>query len=229
MKAALKRIINIDMKRVEEANLNEQDIFIEFDEKDMFRAKAMIIGPKDTIYENAYLFFTIEFPKKYPFEPPVVTYKPQNTVRIHPNIYVNGKVCLSILGTWSGPSWTSAMDIINVLITIQSLLDDQPLCNEPGYEKIVPSKMHIHNDYNMVIEYNTYNSLILGRLHTKFEDFDNFKKDMIEYFEKNKTNIIKKIEKNIEKYKDKLSVRIGIYNIYETIDYQYLHDKYLKI
>ena len=229
MKAALKRIINIDMKRVEEANLNEQGIFIEFDEKDMFRAKAMIIGPKDTIYENAYLFFTIEFPKKYPFEPPVVTYKPQNTVRIHPNIYVNGKVCLSILGTWSGPSWTSAMDIINVLITIQSLLDDQPLCNEPGYEKIVPSKMHIHNDYNMVIEYNTYNSLILGRLHTKFEDFDNFKKDMIEYFEKNKTNIIKKIEKNIEKYKDKLSVRIGIYNIYETIDYQYLHDKYLKI
>ena len=229
MKAALKRIINIDMKRVEEANLNEQGIFIEFDEKDMFRAKAMIIGPKDTIYENAYLFFTIEFPKKYPFEPPVVTYKPQNTVRIHPNIYVNGKVCLSILGTWSGPSWTSAMDIINVLITIQSLLDDQPLCNEPGYEKIVPSKMHIHNDYNMVIEYNTYNSLILGRLHTKFEDFDNFKKDMIEYFEKNKTNIIKKIEKNMEKYKDKLSVRIGIYNIYETIDYQYLHDKYLKI
>ena len=229
MKAALKRIINIDMKRVEEANLNEQGIFIEFDEKDMFRAKAMIIGPKDTIYENAYLFFTIEFPKKYPFEPPVVTYKPQNTVRIHPNIYVNGKVCLSILGTWSGPSWTSAMDIINVLITIQSLLDDQPLCNEPGYEKIVPSKMHIHNDYNMVIEYNTYNSLILGRLNTKFEEFDNFKKDMIEYFEKNKTNIIKKIEKNMEKYKDKLSVRIGIYNIYETIDYQYLHDKYLKI
>ena len=229
MKAALKRIINIDMKRVEEANLNEQGIFIKFDEKDMFRAKAMIIGPKDTIYENAYLFFTIEFPQKYPFEPPVVTYKPQNTVRIHPNIYVNGKVCLSILGTWSGPSWTSAMDIINVLITIQSLLDDQPLCNEPGYEKIVPSKMHIHNDYNMVIEYNTYNSLILGRLHTKFEEFDNFKKDMIEYFEKNKTNIIKKIKKNMEKYKDKLSVRIGIYNIYETIDYQYLHDKYLKI
>lgn len=229
MKAALKRIINIDMKRVEEANLNEQGIFIEFDEKDMFRAKAMIIGPKDTIYENAYLFFTIEFPKKYPFEPPVVTYKPQNTVRIHPNIYVNGKVCLSILGTWSGPSWTSAMDIINVLITIQSLLDDNPLCNEPGYEKVVPSKMHIHNDYNMAIEYNTYNSLILGRLNTKFEEFDNFKKDMIEYFEKNKTNIIKKIEKNMGKYKDKLSVRIGIYNIYETIDYQYLHDKYLKI
>ena len=48
---------------------------------------------------------------------------------------------------------------------------------------------------------------------------------MIEYFEKNKTNIIEKIEKNMEKYKDKLSVRIGIYNIYETIDYQYFLTK----
>ena len=154
MKAALKRIINIDIRRVKEAKLYEQGIFIEFDEEDMFKAKAMIIGPKDTIYDNAYLFFSIDFPKKYPYEPPIITYKSQNRIRIHPNIYVNGKVCLSILGTWSGPSWTSAMDIINVFITIQSLLDNNPLCNEPGYEKILPSKMHIHNDYNIVIEYN---------------------------------------------------------------------------
>ena len=60
MKAALKRIINIDMKRVKEAKLYEQGIFIEFDEEDMFKAKAMIIGPKDTNYDNAYLFFSID-------------------------------------------------------------------------------------------------------------------------------------------------------------------------
>ena len=34
MKAALKRIINIDMKRVKEANLSEQGIFIEFNEEE---------------------------------------------------------------------------------------------------------------------------------------------------------------------------------------------------
>ena len=80
----------------------------------------------------------------------------------------------------------------------------------------------------MVIEYNTYNSLILGRLNTDFEEFNIFKKDMIEYFEKNKTNIIEKIEKNREKYKDILSIRIGIYNIYEMIDYRCLYGKYCK-
>ena len=36
---------------------------------------------------------------------------------------MSGKVCLSILGTWSGPSWTHTMDITIVLLTIQSLLD----------------------------------------------------------------------------------------------------------
>ena len=228
MKAALKRIINIDIRRVKEAKLYEQGIFIEFDEEDMFKAKAMIIGPKDTIYDNAYLFFSIDFPKKYPYEPPIITYKSQNRIRIHPNIYVNGKVCLSILGTWSGPSWTSAMDIINVFITIQSLLDNNPLCNEPGYEKILPSKMHIHNDYNIVIEYNTYNSLILGRLNTDFKDFNIFKKDMNEYFQKNKENIIKKIKDNKEKYQYMLSIKIGIYNIYEMVNYKCLYGKYCK-
>ena len=218
MRAALKRIMNIDIKRIQEAKLNEQGIFIEFNEDNILNAKAMIIGPKDTIYDNAYLFFMIEFPKKYPYEPPIITYKSQNRIRIHPNIYVNGKVCLSILGTWSGPSWTSAMDIVNVLITIQSLLDNNPLCNEPGYEKILPSKMHIHNDYNIVIEYNTYNSLILGRLNTDFKDFNIFKKDMNEYFQKNK-----------EKYQYMLSIKIGIYNIYEMVDYKSLYGKYLKI
>ena len=27
------------------------------------KARALIIGPSDTIYENAYLFFDIDFPK----------------------------------------------------------------------------------------------------------------------------------------------------------------------
>ena len=121
------------------------------------------------------------------------------------------------------------MDIINVFITIQSLLDNNPLCNEPGYEKILPSKMHIHNDYNIVIEYNTYNSLILGRLNTDFKVFNIFKKDMNEYFQKNKENIIKKIKDNKEKYQYMLSIKIGIYNIYEMVDYKSLYGKYLKI
>jgi len=227
MKSALKRIINIDMKRIKNSDLENNGIFIEFDEENILKAKALIIGPKNTIYDNAYLFFTIEFPKNYPFSPPILTYKSQNKIRIHPNIYVNGKVCLSILGTWSGPSWTSVMDITNILITIQSLLDDNPLCNEPGYEKVLPNKSFLHENYNKVIEYNTINSLILDRLTTDFEDFDIFKDKMIEYYKNNYENIFFKIKSNKNNAKEE--IKIGIYNITLNINYEYLNDKYLKL
>jgi len=223
MKSALKRIMNIDMKRILSSDLNSNGIYIEFDETDILKAKALIIGPKDTIYDNAYLFFTIEFPKNYPFSPPILTYKPQNKIRIHPNIYVNGKVCLSILGTWSGPSWTHTMDITTVLLTIQSLLDNNPLANEPGYEKIVAEKNILYDNYNKTIRYNTINSLILDRINTEFIDFDIFKNTMIEHFKKNNlyiSNIIE-INKNIKE-----TIKIGIYHINIFIDYEYLKNKY---
>jgi ubiquitin-protein ligase len=226
MKSALKRIMNIDMKRILSSDLNSNGIFIEFDETDILKAKALIIGPKDTIYDNAYLFFTIEFPKNYPFSPPILTYKSQNKVRIHPNIYVNGKVCLSILGTWSGPSWTHTMDITTVLLTIQSLLDNNPLANEPGYEKIVSDKNILYENYNKIILYNTINSLIFDRINTEFIDFDIFKNTMIEYFKKNNLYINDTIEinKNIKE-----NIKIGIYRIDISIDYEYLKIKYDKL
>ena len=37
MKSALKRILNVDMKRIQTSNLNENGIYIEFDEKNMFK------------------------------------------------------------------------------------------------------------------------------------------------------------------------------------------------
>ena len=41
---------------------------------------------------------------RYPFEPPkVLILTVDGRTRINPNLYANGKVCLSILGTWSGP------------------------------------------------------------------------------------------------------------------------------
>ena len=225
MKAALKRIINIDMKRVKEANLSEQGIFIEFNEENILKAKAMIIGPKDTIYDNAYLFFSIDFPQKYPYEPPIITYKSQNRIRIHPNIYVNGKVCLSILGTWSGPSWTSAMDIINVLITIQSLLDNNPLQNEPGYENN-KHNTNIYKNYNKIIQYNTINSLIINRLKIDLGEFTLFRDVIHKHFKENKDEILLKIDKNIDM---KEEVKIGIYRIHELIDYNRLKNKFTKL
>jgi hypothetical protein len=53
--------------------------------------------------------------------------------RMHPNLYVAGKVCLSILGTYSGPSWSANMTLETILLNLQSLLDENPLANEPAF------------------------------------------------------------------------------------------------
>ncbi|KAE8746697.1 hypothetical protein FOCC_FOCC006560 [Frankliniella occidentalis] len=55
-------------------------------------------------------------------------------VRFNPNLYKCGKVCLGLLGTWAGPEWTASHSLTSVLISIQSLLNDKPYHNEPGYE-----------------------------------------------------------------------------------------------
>ena len=51
-----------------------------------------------------------------------------NQIRFNPNLYKNGKICVSILNTWSGP--TTACTLSGVLLSIQSLLNERPIQNE---------------------------------------------------------------------------------------------------
>lgn len=38
--------------------------------------------------------------------------------------------------TWSGPSWSPAQSLSTVLLSIQSLMNEKPYFNEPGFEKV---------------------------------------------------------------------------------------------
>ena len=62
---------------------------------------------------------------------------PPGKVRFNPNLYAEGKVCLSLLGTWQGPGWdANTSTLLQVLVSIQSLIFvERPWFNEPGYEK----------------------------------------------------------------------------------------------
>ena len=116
--------------------LQSSGIYSEADEVNGRRGYAMIIGPEGTPYAFCPLFLTFALPADYPFSSPTVTFVTTDGVtRFHPNLYVGGKVCLSILGTWSGPSWAAVMTISTVLSSIQSLLEPNPIVNEPGWEK----------------------------------------------------------------------------------------------
>ena len=60
----------------------------------------LIIGPFDTPYEGGFFHFYLRFSPNYPRCPPRVKFMTTGSgrVRFNPNLYCNGKVCLSILG-----------------------------------------------------------------------------------------------------------------------------------
>ena len=229
MSTAVKRIVNRDLKEIQRMNLSELGIHIHFDEEDMLFAKAIIIGPKGTPYENGILYFKIEFPKNYPFSPPKVKYMSSSKNRIHPNLYVGlphnnfeGKVCLSIINTWSGPKWTSIMHIGSILISIQSLLDNNPLRNEPGFEFDVSWKNKL---YNQIVEYNTYEHLIIKNCSMIPPEFDSFSDIILGHIQDNKEEIRKKMQSLKEKHQNK-KVSFDIYRIYMIMNYALLLKKF---
>jgi len=103
---------------------------------DLFR--AMVVGPPDTPYEFVPFFFDLALPAEYPREPPLAHFHAHfvGNERLNPNLYVDGKVCLSLLGTWSGPSWDPQRStLLQVLVSLQGLvLVEEPYYNEPGHE-----------------------------------------------------------------------------------------------
>ncbi|KAK4635933.1 Ubiquitin-conjugating enzyme E2 Z [Fulvia fulva] len=112
---------------------------VAYRDNDVRSVRAMIIGPPDTPYEFGFFEFDMKFPKEYPIKNPHVVCITTNggRTRFNPNIYAEGKVCLSILGTWRGnpgEEWSSAQGLESVLLSIQSLMSPNPFENEPGYE-----------------------------------------------------------------------------------------------
>jgi ubiquitin-protein ligase len=125
-----------DILNTQDKHLRDLGIYYCPDETNIRMGKAMILGPKDTPYEGGIFMFSVLFPVDYPFSPPHVLFLTgDGMTRFHPNLYKEGKVCLSILGTWQGPSWTSTQSLSTVLISIQGLLDANPLANEPSFER----------------------------------------------------------------------------------------------
>ncbi|KAI3927191.1 hypothetical protein MKW92_013529 [Papaver armeniacum] len=113
-------------------------IFVRAYEERMDLLRAVIVGAAGTPYHDGLFFFDVYFPSEYPDTPPLVNYHAHN-LRINPNLYNCGYVCLSLLNTWQGHTverWTPGQStMLQVLLSIQALvLNEKPYFNEPGYE-----------------------------------------------------------------------------------------------
>ena len=175
----------------------DSTIWIRFSKKNYNLLSFIISGPKDTPYENGLFEFHTYFPNDYPENVPEVLLHTtgNNKIRFNPNLYENGKVCLSLLGTWKGQnseSWNpKTSTFLQVIISIQSLiLIEQPFFNEPGYEKdfntqkgIIKSKEYNEKLYLPTLEYsmidmiknppNGFEEVIINHFKLKKEEIIN--------------------------------------------------------
>ncbi len=205
-------------------------IYLWIDKTNIFQQYALIIGPANTPYFGGYFFFDIKYPDDYPKNPPTVNLLTvNNKVRFNPNLYEAGKVCLSILGTWSGPSWKPIMNIRLVLNSIVSLMGEYPIQNEPGFENTKPE--HISSvEYNLSLIYHTYDLAICDVINGKFSFVSkHFEKAITDEFNANK----KKLEEDLLSYQQiygKVPVDKQIYFMKkEVLDFNLLVDKFNMI
>ena len=129
----------------------DSGVFLRVDENRNEVLKALIIGPAGTPYENGCFLFDIHLPAQYPDVPPFVQSMTTSggAIRMNPNLYACGKVCLSLLGTWSGPGWVPGTStLLQLLVSIQSLiLVSDPFYNEPGFDGQPQKSSEEYNEY----------------------------------------------------------------------------------
>jgi ubiquitin-protein ligase len=228
-KDALRRIVS-DIKELMKNPLTAHGIYYEHDETDMLKGRALIIGPADTPYADGFYLFTFQFPANYPHAPPKVEFCTSDGVtRFNPNLYRTGKVCLSILNTWKGEPWSGCQTISSVLLALCTVLNDEPLLNEPGITKS-------HRDYevyNKILAYKNIEVAIFKMLEsvtagavepnaldvcaTTYNEFAIFGGIMRKYFLENKEKIRQRVLASETKEYTMSVYRMTVLTDYDTL------------
>nr|CAD7602043.1 unnamed protein product [Timema genevievae] len=172
-------------------------IFVRTDDARFTLLRALIIGPEGTPYSGGCFQFDIFFPSFYPAEPPNVHFctTGHSRVRFNPNLYHDGKVCLSLLNTWPGEKWhKDTSTLLQVLISIQSLIFvPEPFFNEPGMEYILGTEKgkQASDEYSDDILVKTVTHAMIGQLKSPSPGFEDIIK---KHFILKKDIIIRELE-----------------------------------
>jgi ubiquitin-protein ligase len=155
------------------------------DESNSLKILFTLTGPKETPWEDCIMHGYVLCPENYPFGPPSIVF---STKTNHPNIYKDGKVCLSILNNKQDETgyfqqselWTPALDLRCIFLCIINLF------NEPNLES--PA------DLDACILYRNNIKKFTQTVRKLFEDdLENFNNKTIDINMEIKNNIINEI------------------------------------
>mmetsp|Transcript_17940 Transcript_17940/g.54877 ORF Transcript_17940/g.54877 Transcript_17940/m.54877 type:complete len:129 (-) Transcript_17940:112-498(-) len=91
----------------------------------------MIVGAANTFYEEGMFRATLEFPPDFPNSPPVMRFLSEMW---HPNVYEDGRVCISILhppgedamnaGESAEERWRPVLGVEQIIVSVLSMLGE---------------------------------------------------------------------------------------------------------
>lgn len=103
---------------------------------DLLTWHCRVPGKEGTIWEGGVYPVKLAFSTDYPTRPPVCSFEQPGF--LHPNVYDDGKICLSIINDPAqGGTWKPAITIKTILLGIQELLDDPNIksaAQQRGYD-----------------------------------------------------------------------------------------------
>ena len=161
---------------------------------------VMIRGPAKTPYEDGLFLFDIQLSTDYPRNPPSVHYISYITEALNPNLYVEGKVCVSLLGTWMGRGsevWGPNSTLLQLIVSIQGLiLVAEPYYNEAGYERQTHTQQGYENS-------RTYNEFVILKLVQSMTELLNaapkiFQIEVLAHFQSNGEKMCERLMKYCE-------------------------------
>lgn len=119
-------------------------------EDNLFKWILMIEGPMDTLYEGGMFKIEMTFPDDYPNNPPVMVFKSQMW---HPNIFPDGKVCISILHPpvedkfnaqeRMDEKWRPVLGVEEVLVSVISMLSSPNIDSPANVDAAVAPKSNL--------------------------------------------------------------------------------------
>jgi len=120
-----------EFKRLKKNPMDEFDISLS--DSNIYNWNVFFQGPIETSYEEGYFSANINFPENYPSVPPSFVFRNK---MFHPNIYNDGKVCLSILHKpikdkyeyeLIEERWRPVLSIESIVLSVISLLSNPNL------------------------------------------------------------------------------------------------------
>uniref|UniRef100_A0A131YME2 Ubiquitin-conjugating enzyme E2 Z n=1 Tax=Rhipicephalus appendiculatus TaxID=34631 RepID=A0A131YME2_RHIAP len=198
-------------------------LFISPVEADVTQVHVLMLGAPGSPYEGGFFQFFLKFPPNYPLSPPRARFlnMDEGRVRFHIHLYNCGKVCVTTLGTAGAVcDWSPAQSLSSTLVSIQSLLSENPYFDAFRQEKTAGDS----EKYNAFVKHETIRVAVCDQVDAALREDakcpPSFRRIILESF-----------LESYSKYEDAVKARLhqtgtqlwdAFCNVYRTAEYETL-------